>query len=477
MSRHRKPTILVAYPSCFFYLGGKGREQVKSSQLLLASYLSHHFPVTYMDFELLIGRPESTIQVKRFARKAKAILADLNFDILALSCWTSLSYLATMTIARACCELYPDRMIVVGGYHPTARPDDFVTKDRLFDYVVRGEGEFAMKEIADAFSTTGRPAQTGVVVGQALEPEDYVGMNWDLVDELVETNYPEGLGTLVTFLSRGCPFGCTFCMETMKTRRWRPASIEYALNEVQMAADRFKFAGLGFGDACFGVRAKWRKEFLRRLVELKPSFWILLETRPEYLDDEDIELLGQMKSQVQIGVESCSPDMLRIMNKTKQPEKYLTAFLKASHRLSDHGVVHGANLVFNHPGETQKTLEETFAAVDQELDRGRSSLIWTCHGYAHFPGSFVDNNRAMYEQKYGTKFLNPEWWKVSEEQYHTGRQVIPSHDLAGELQSLWKDMFEEREQQMRDALTLDALNLAAGALYEEWRSDPRLAKI
>lgn len=468
---------MVASPSCFYYRPGVRREQIKSSQLLLASYLSQHFPVTYVDFEHSIGQANTRVQVKRFERRARELLANMEFDILAISCWTSLSYLATMTVARCCRDLYPDRLIVVGGYHSTARPEDFVTEDNLFDYVIRGEGEIALKDIAASYPATGRPTETQVIVGQALEPSDYVPMNWDLVEDLVRTNFPDGLGTLVTFLSRGCPFGCAFCMETLKTRRWRCASVEYAINEVQAAAERFKFSALGFGDACFGVRSKWRKEFLRELVNLKPDFWVLFETRPEYLDEEDIALLGQIKSQVQIGLESCSPEMLSIMNKSRQPDKYLTKYREASHCLSDHGVVHGANLIFNHPGETGKTLQETFAVVDEELSRGMSTVIWTSHDYVHFPGSYIDNNRGLFEEKYGTQFLCPEWWKLSEEQYTNGRKVIPSHDLAGDRLKLWSDMLEARDQQMRDALTPTALSLAAGSQYEKWLNDPRIIDI
>ncbi len=473
MNNRQKPAILVAYPSCFYYSHGMGREQIKSSQLLVASYLSHHFPVTYLDFELLIGRPESPVQVRRFERRVREILGQMDFDILALSCWTSLSYRATMTVAAICRELYPDRLIVVGGYHPTARPNDFVMPDRIFDYVVRGEGEITLKEIAASFTTAGRPPETRIVVGRPLEPDDYVPMNWDLVDELVQTYFPEGLGTLVTFFSRGCPFGCAFCMETMKTRRWRAGSVAYALNEVQQAAARFKIVGLGFGDACFGVRSKWRKEFLRELVALDPPFWILFETRPEYLDLEDIELLGRMKSQVQIGLESCSPSMLAIMNKSRQPQRYLNAFREATHRLSDHGVVHGANLVFNHPGETGETLDETFAFIDEELARGQSTLVWTCHGYLHFPGSYIDNNREHFEKTYGSQFLCPDWWKLDEDQLENARRVIPSRDLTGDRRSLWGRMLRDRDAQLRDALTTEAFSLAASLMYIHWQDDPR----
>lgn len=467
------PRILFTYPSCFLYPRHMGWEQVKSSQLLLASYLSRHFPVEYVDLELEIGRPQSDVQIRRYQRQVRDFLGHRDFDILALSCWTSLSYRATMATARIARELYPDRLIVVGGYHATAVPDDFITADGIVDYIVRGEGELALTEIAQGFPAAGRPPRPRVVVAEPLQPGDFFIMNWDLVDNLVRSAYPEGLNTLCVYVARGCPFNCSFCMETLKNRRWRACTPSQAIDQITAAADRFRFIALGIGDACFGVNRNWRKEFLHRLVDLAPPYWVLMETRPEFLDKEDITLLGRIKSQVQLGVESCSPQILKIMNKSRRPEDFLARFREISHLMSEHGVVHGANLIFNHPGETHETLRETFAFMDAELTRGPATLIWTCHGYSHFPGSAVDLNRPFYEKTYGTEFHSPTWWRENEDQYTGGRRVVPSQDLKGDGLELWLTMLRDRDEQLKNALTPIAFRIAAETMFAEWRQDPR----
>jgi len=463
----------MLYPSCFYYPGEMGREQVKSAQLTLASYISRFFPVEYADFEHLIGRPQTAVQIRRFERQVREYLGKKDFDILAISCWTSLCYQATMMTARIARELYPKRLIIVGGYHPTARPQDFVAGDNIFDYVIRGEGEVAMKQVAESFSTAGRPGQTQIITSPPLQPDDYVHVNWELVDSIIESNFPEGLNTLVVYLSRGCPFNCSFCMETLKNRQWRPFPVDRAIAQIEQTAERYKFIGLGIGDACFGVRPRWRKEFLSRLADLKPDYWVLCETRPEYLDEDDIELMGRIKFQVQLGIESCSLRMLSIMNKSKQPQRFLDNFRRVSRLMTEHGIVHGANLVFNHPGETEETLKETFDFVDAEIARGPSALIWTCHSYTHFPGSEVDLHRGDYEQKYGAEFLCPEWWLEEENQYVSSRRVVPSGGLRGEKLNLWMTMLRDRDQQLRENMTPTAFRLAASTVYPHWRTDPR----
>jgi radical SAM superfamily enzyme YgiQ (UPF0313 family) len=469
----RGPSILLAYPSCFYYSLADDRVEIKTSLLLLASYVARFFPVQYADFELSIGRPASPVQIRRFERKVREFLQEREFDILALSCWTSLSYKATMMTARICRELYPDRLIVVGGYHPTARPEDFETPGDTIDYVVCGEGELALRQIAEEFRGHRRPPHTTVVKARSFMPADFVEYRWDLLDDSIPAEFQDSIGTLNIYLSRGCPFECTFCMESLKDRRWRAFTPERSITEIQRAAERFKPAAIGIADACFGMQDRWRKEFLERLADLRPPYWLLFQGRAEHLDEEDIRLLSEHRVEVQFGVESCSPTMLKIMKKTPHPEAYLDTFRRTSRRCSDYGIVHGANIIFNHPGETRETLGETFAFIDEELKRRDQTVIWVTHNYLHFPGSEVDRNRGDYERKYGSRFLSPTWWTLDEDQYANALKTVPSADLVDDAVSLWKRMLAERTVQLKNALTPLAFSFAAETHYRDWQSDPR----
>jgi uncharacterized Fe-S cluster-containing radical SAM superfamily protein len=471
------PRILLVYPSSYYLPRSTSRDEVKAATFTLGSYLSRFFPVKHVDLEIEIGRPETRVLIGRFERRVREFLEQEDYDILALSCWTSLSYQATMAVARQARAIHPKRLIVVGGYHPTARPENFLTSDNLIDYVVRGEGELAFREIATSFADSRRPAQTEVVVGKSLFPGDFVDLNWALVDDTIKSSLEGKVGTLCVFLSRGCPFECSFCMESLKDKCWRPYPPERAIDQIRTITERYPVQAVALGDACFGVRPQWRKEFLRRLLDLKPSCWILLETRPEYLDEEDIKILSQLKVEIQMGVESASPQMLKLMNKTKQPERFLEEFREVSGLLSEHEIVHGANLIFNHPGETQETIEETFAFVDSVARQGQGSLMWACHGYMHFPGSQIDHNRSYYEQQFGAVFLNPEWWLEDSNPFVASRQVIPSRDLTGERVDLWRSMFVERVVTLKAAMTDKAFRLAAESYFPRWAADQRYARI
>ncbi len=473
MTGKRSPSILLVYPSCFHYPVYMERVEIKTSQLWLASYLDQFYPVTYADFEIEIGRPNTAIQIKRYHRKVREYLENHDFDILAISCWTSLSYQATLVTARICRELFPDKVIIVGGYHASARTDEFITEDHAIDYIITREGELAIKEIADGFHETGRPPHPRIISGPMVTESDFVGYNWDLIDDFYHRNFPEGIVTTCIYLSRGCPFGCSFCMEPSKERRWRAFSPQEAVDQLFQLVERFKLYSIGIADACFGMRPAWRKEFIRLLVERQPKFWLVFETRPEYLDADDIRMLEGLNLEIQFGLESSSPEMLRIMKKTKQPEKFLHRFSEVSHLLTEHKILHRANMIFNHPGETRRTLEETFAFMDRELKLDNSYLMWAMHGFMDFPGCEIDTNRQYYESTFGSRFLAGEWWKDEEDQYEHSMQFVPSADLDGDRLKLWNRMADERDARMRDALAPQAFVFAARKYFLEWQDDYR----
>lgn len=473
----KSPNILLAYPSSFYSSTGIDDVAIKTSLLVLGSYLARRHDISYYDFEIAVGRPNSPIQIKRFERHVRAYFEQHAFDILGLSCWTSMSYSATLLVARIFRELYPDKLIVVGGYHPMARPQEFITEDNLFDYVVCGEGEDAFASIIDSFPVKGRPRRTTIVQGTTTGSQQFVPYNWGLVDNFVSTFFPNGIPKIYVYLSRGCPFDCSFCMESLKEPRWRALSPEQAMEQLTSAVSRFNPSVVGIADACFGLRLSWRKEFLKLLAETNPSYQVIFETRAEYLDQHDVDLLTQLRVEVQFGVESCSHDMLRLMRKTKAPDKYLDRFYNTSRMLTDARVLHRANMIFNHPGETRQTLSDSFAFMDRLMDIDKSYLMWICRAYMHYPGCELDRNQQYFEQQFGAEFRCVDWWHRDSDQYLASLESIPSRELTGEHRELWGMLLTQREAKFRGNLATSAFRYAAEKYFPEWLNDPRYKQI
>ena len=119
-------------------------------------------------------------------------------------------------------------------------------------------------------------------------------------------------------------------------------------------------------DACFGLNKKWRKAFLSALAQAELNCYFWLETRVDVIDEEDLELMSRLKIKMDFGIDSFSTSMLKIMNKTIDPNAFLKKFVKISSICNQLDILHDVYLIFDHPGETRETYAE-FRQFFQEV--------------------------------------------------------------------------------------------------------------
>jgi len=459
--------ILLLFPSIFYFPQDIERVEIKSSLLYLYSFLKPHFEVQTLDLETEIGRPNSRVNIKRFKDKAKALLSQKSFDIVGISCWTSLSYQACIAVGSVIKEINPHSTIVVGGYHPSAVPDDFAYPGSPFDFLVIGEGEEAFLKICKG--EMDKKEQTTIISGDSGNLENFPFLD---LSPIGTGKNPQGrfIYPFYLYLSRDCPFSCNFCMEQAKRKRgWRSMSPDKAIEQIQRVVDELKPYSIALADACFGINPKWRKEFLKKLVEKNFDLWFSIETHPDLLDEEDADLLSDLKVEVQFGLESGSPTMLEIMHKVNNPERYLEHFEEISSLLSQRKVMHRANLIFNHPGETHQTVLETIDFMKKIMEKKETSLFWEIGDYSHFPGSQIDSNLDYYEKTFGTKIASPQWWKMEEDQWENSRKVLPSKDFTWENKDFWKWRIKEIDDLMKNSLAKEALKYVSERYRFDWR--------
>ncbi|MBI5496648.1 MAG: cobalamin B12-binding domain-containing protein [Deltaproteobacteria bacterium] len=366
--------------------------------------------VEVLDLPTQVGVPESDAQREKFLALTCALIDGTDWDgaLVGISCWSSLHYLATLEVARMIKRRSPGTRIVVGGYHPTAVPGDFLEFPDLFDHVVQGAGERVLK---------------GILTGRIKQRLVHAPATRGAPRELLHQRPPERPTAVhYVYLSRGCPFECSYCMEsTMSLRQWRALGPRQAADLV-VAIDRTGHAGrIAICDPCFGANPKWRHAFLRRLVDRGITTQVWAETRPDTFQEEDFQLLQQLPFQVDFGIDSASETMLRIMRKTNNPRRYLDRTADVCRQLDARGVRFCLYLIFNHPGETDYTIHETV----EYLSALRSSLR-NNHGhfvagtYFYVPGTAVETELAQLAEDHGTVVHEPAWWK----------QRSPHHPLA-----------------------------------------------
>ncbi|MCA9685323.1 MAG: Uma2 family endonuclease, partial [Myxococcales bacterium] len=165
------------------------------------------------------------------------------------------------------------------------------------------------------------------------------------------------------YLSRGCPFDCAFCMERAKREvSWRAFSVERALAEVEGLHRYLDLRGwtLYFGDALFGMRKSWRREFLEGLARLDvpvAKYWLLI--RVDLIEDEDLRLFAAANCGLGFGLESGDPQQLAIIRKSGRLDSYLDRMVDVAAQARERQVPWGANVICGHPGETPASMQRS----------------------------------------------------------------------------------------------------------------------
>jgi radical SAM superfamily enzyme YgiQ (UPF0313 family) len=338
-----------------------------------------------------------------------------------VTCYFTYQYLSSKVVLEAIRNLRESRSVdirrvIIGGYHPTILPDDF--NNLGVDYVIRGEGEIAL---LDVLSREGAVVtQTEIIEGSIIKDLDILPPT----DFSVYEKYLPLYKHLSIDLSRGCPFTCNFCVEkkyrAFKSEQaaWRAYSPKRAISEIQNVIKTSEFAlkgggdkAIGFYDPIFGLNDQWLLKILEFLRDGNCGYRFWAETRIDAFKRGNMQAMKAARVSFMLGLESGSQKMLTLMNKTTDPASFLNKLEKIMNLSKE--IEYGPfvlNLMFNFPGETPETLDETFAYIRRLVDGGGNFTAGS-NFYNYFPGDAVFSDTGTWEREHGTRIHYKEWWK------------------------------------------------------------------
>jgi len=414
--------------------GGSGLRQGDFGDPHLVALGSYLRARTGAAVELLDLDYEQFLPVPQPAR-----VFDPGFQVVGVSCYSSFDYLAAFYLACEIRRRNPAAVLVVGGYHASARPEDFLNlpgseldAPSPFDHVIIGEGELPLARIVEA-AAHGERLPRAV---QGPEPlanlDDLPPLDWTLLDRYRGLGQTGG-GQIALSVSRGCPFGCDFCMERSKGESaWRAWSPGRAVRELQ-ALDRWLgLAGhkLFIADAVFGLHPAWRHEMLDRLASLDlglSKIWTL--SRIDLIGPGDAGRFQRAGFGLGFGLESGHAGMLARTGKTHRADEFLARFLDFARESGGIGLPWGANVIVGHPGETRESLESSAQFVAKLfLETDGLTGFLSIDPYRFYPGSTIDRQLPRYEREFGTRIHRPRWWNFSEQAFNS-EWVDPSSVL------------------------------------------------
>ena len=266
--------------------------------------------------------------------------------------------------------------VAMGGPHVTFQAEEAM---EYCDFVVRGEGEEAIMELADylrgrrtldsILGLTYR-AKDGTVVNNPARPlratlTDLPWPDYSLVD------HQEKIFPLPLLTSRGCPHDCEFCSVVMMFgRKYRRVSPESVVEEIKKLRPKQIF----FYDDNFIITKKSAKKLLAQMIRQDVSTRFSAQIRVDSVckagrvDHELLKLLKEAGcTMVYLGLESVNPETLALYNK-RQGVEDIRGGLAALH---SYGIDTHGMFVFGADTDTRESMKAT---VDFTIENGISSV-------------------------------------------------------------------------------------------------------
>ena len=308
-------------------------------------------------------------EVARSIRQEKPILAGV-------STMTGIQIRGGLKAARTLRSIGPALPIVWGGVHPSLCPDSTL-KDELCDFVVVGEGEITLIELADCL---GEGTDPSAVPGIGYKKEGQLKFNpsrpmiedldviprpdYDLIDmDRYFTRAPStGEAQLQMVTSRGCPFDCEFCYNLkFNEQRFRHHSAERTISDLAYLVERFDVNAVFIEDDYFFGNPRRVEEICDLLIEKQWDVLIQVPCRVDYLHRQDDEMIDKLYragfKELWVSPESGSPERLKeILKRTT-----LEQVRKVNRLLSRSDVYVKYGFMAGFPNEER---EETLQTVD-----------------------------------------------------------------------------------------------------------------
>ncbi len=312
-------------------------------------------------------------------KEVKQFVARLNPEIVGITCGSA-TYRRCLEAAQLVKETLPLCQVVVGGWHASYMPDTLLEQPTV-DYVVMGEGERAMAELAQHITTSiSEKAHVGIAgVGYKHEgalvknPPKFIE-NMDeipfparhllpmhLYDRTIE--FLKAKPADVMNISRGCPFSCAFC-ETRKLwgaacRTFSPARV---MDEVKYMVNEFGTRGIYFINDNFTIKRNETLQLCNLLQKSGLNLEWVCDTRTDLVNKELLEKMFEAGCRaIWFGVESGSQRILKQINRTITLEQTENAF-----RLCKQvGIRVACSFMLGFPDETLEDLEATRRFADK----------------------------------------------------------------------------------------------------------------
>jgi len=310
---------------------------------------------------------------RKIWQEIEAVIAKYQPRVVGISA-KSPNFASATRLARLAKKVNPDILVVVGGSHLSmVGPEALKCPD--IDVGVRGEGEQTIVELLHAVEQ-GRDFKDikGIIYRDGTEiisnaPREYI----EDLDQLCfpHESAPEALidypkyplsAFQNIFSIRGCAYNCFFCgSRKVWSRKVRFRSPESVVQEIRSLQKR-NIHTIHFDDDTFGVTRKHIIDLCYALIQSCPGLRWSCELHVKLVDEPTIALMEAAGCySIQIGIESGSDYILKEMRKNIT----IAEALRACEIIKKHDIILQTFFIVGFPQETEETLAETVAVMEE----------------------------------------------------------------------------------------------------------------
>jgi radical SAM superfamily enzyme YgiQ (UPF0313 family) len=269
----------------------------------------------------------------------------------------------------------PSCKVVVGGWHPSYLPDSMLQHPEI-DYVVVGEGERAMVELAAhitkhdadhtiagvpgvAYRQDGKMVKTAPSFISDLDQIPYPARHllpMHLYDRTLE--YLDAKPVDIMNVIRGCPFDCKFCeIKHVWGQKCRAFSPPRVVEEINYLVNKYGSKGIYFVGDNFTIQKRNTIEICDLMKKAKLDIQWVCDTRVDLVSRGLLRKMREVGCRtIWFGVESGSSRILEKINKNITLEQIIQAFKLCR----EEGIHVACSFMVGIPGETINDMNATF---------------------------------------------------------------------------------------------------------------------
>lgn len=335
-------------------------------------------------------------------------------------------------VARTVKEIDPDIAVIVGGPHPTFRPEE-VMRNHDIDFAIKGEGEIPLLgfvrelrkdhprwETVPALCYRGPNGQvrSNPTPGLIMNLNELPLPARDLVLNCDYTVYK--VHCIET--TRGCPYDCSFCADkSMWGGRVRRRTVDNVMKELHLLKDAYDIDLVDFEDGTFTYDREYVRAFCNAVINERLDIKWGCTARYDNIDYDMLQLMKKANcGGLFFGLESGSD---RVLTKVIDKKTNVEQIKKVSEMVHGSGIPTVTSVLLGLPDESKEDIEDTIA-----LMKSIKTDIFDVNNYVPMPGARLQPVSRQ-EQ------LDIDWSKVGFKSFGNHFSSRVSHDELNEYLS------------------------------------------